>query len=49
MPRKPLQTPQEKLLYVASLMGMDNALETLENEVRPCFQKKPNLKVIKNK
>ena len=34
MPKQPLQTSQEKLLYIASLMGIDNALQHLEEDVK---------------
>ena len=33
MPKKPLQTPQEKILYIMSLLGTNETLDILESEI----------------
>lgn len=51
MSKRPLQTKQEKVLYLMSLLGTDNALNILETEVKErCNENSNNInKVVKLK
>lgn len=44
MPRKPMQTSREKLLYIESLLGITNTLELVEDKIRNSYNHKSNTK-----
>jgi hypothetical protein len=45
MPRKPMQTNQGKLLYIESLLGINNTLELVEDKTRNSYNHKSSTKV----
>lgn len=46
MPKKPLQTPQEKILYIMSLLGTNETLDILESEIKSRCSYNSNTRVI---
>ncbi len=49
MPRKPLNTDQEKVLYLSGLIGFDKVLHALEKDVKSHYKENPTSKKNSNK
>lgn len=47
MDRRPLNTKQEKLLYAAKLMGIDNALKKIEDDISSKYNEQEELIELK--